>query len=691
MSEIINKFLTSFIVLSVLVIADFHNLRFNENSQRRLDENTKDLVLSVKVLKDSPVYCDDNETVVLPLFNFESNNNITDINISLTTPPLDGIDLNLYNCTTNSTSEIVYGINVTNIISNLTDSFNSSYEFEVDINSTDLKFDYLFANVSKIKEVNLAVFANLTINSLKGMFANSPDLDYVNFGNFSFENVTDVSFLFQNCGNLTNVSFGEVENITEITTVEGMFSGCSSLEYVDITPFTFEKIENATELFQNCTKLINITFERTINVTVLANVDGMFSGCENIEKIDLKPFNFRNVKSMKKAFHGCKKLQTLEFRPQNDMENIEDLSFLFYGCENLKTVDLKMFKFEKVKNMSNLFSNCTNLTNVTFPDGVSNATQVETIDNMFYGCQKLERFDFKVFRFEKLEYVSNVFFNCRGLTEIHFEDFYCRNCKKIDRMFHGCSSLRKIDLSGFKTSSVLLDVTNLFYGCTTLENCSLQNFVFGDNCSVDGMFSSCTLLTSLDMSYVYVPSSINISSMFSEVNLSNMEINLFGANVTDNFTSYLNSSNATITYKNTTIENNTNTTDANTTDTNTTDNKTDTNTTDNTTDTNKTDTDTNTTDTNTTDTNTTIIPEDAVKASTATGGAIAGITVACVVVVAVAVTVAVTVSTTVATTASTVAATSVATGVSTAVGAAGVSGASSVATTTALAAGAAAV
>ena len=292
MSETINKFLTSFIVFSVLVIADFHNLRFDESSQRRLDENTKDLVLSIKVLNDSTVYCADNKTVVLPLFNFESNNNITVNNISFTTPSLDPIELNLYNCTTNSTSETVYGINVTNIISNLT---NSSYEFDVDINSTDLNFDYLFANVSKIKEVNLAVFANLTINSLKGMFANSPDLDYVNFGNFSFENVTDVSLLFQNCSSLINVSFGETQNITEITTVEGMFSGCSSLEYVDITPFTFEKIENATELFQNCTKLINITFERTINITVLANVDGMFSGCENIEKIDLKPFNFRNL------------------------------------------------------------------------------------------------------------------------------------------------------------------------------------------------------------------------------------------------------------------------------------------------------------------------------------------------------------------------------------------------------------
>ena len=66
-------------------------------------------------------------------------------------------------------------------------------------------------------------------------------------------------------------------------------------------------------------------------------------------------------------------------------------------------------------------------------------------------------------------------------------------------MFSGCSSLTSLDLSYFNTPEVT-DIVGMFYGCTSLLSLDLSNFNTLLVSDMRNMFSGCSFLTSLDLS-----------------------------------------------------------------------------------------------------------------------------------------------------------------------------------------------
>ena len=47
----------------------------------------------------------------------------------------------------------------------------------------------------------------------------------------------------------------------------------------------------------------------------------------------------------------------------------------------------------------------------------------------------------------------------------------------MNRMFYGCSSLRELNLSNFVTDKVT-NMISLFYGCSSLKELKLTNFKY---------------------------------------------------------------------------------------------------------------------------------------------------------------------------------------------------------------------
>ena len=415
---------------------------------------------------------------------------------------------------------------------------NSSYVVVIDFVNGTFNFSNLLENSKLVTEVKFVITStNVTVDSLSNMFANCTNLKSVDFGNYSLEGVKDLSHLFDGCVNLANVTFSNETNTANLTTVEGMFSGCESLKLVDLTYLKFENVENATDLFNGCKNLENVTFPENGTSENLLSVEGMFAGCELMTTIDLRFFDFRHVRRMGRLFRGCKGLKHFHFHPDRPIEFVEDFSFVFEGCGNLEDVDLKTVKFDHVENMSNLFYNCSSLKNVSFPEDL-NVSNVKNFDYGFAGCSSLEEFNLSIFKFEKLEKIDYLFYGAESLKTVEIGKLNCPNVKSLAGFFGGCKVLEKADFSG-ATFGEIESLSGAFDGCAKMTTLSLSKIKFSSKCVVKGAFGGCSLLTSLDLSGCSIPADIDTSVLFAGLEMKKVKLNLEGATVSSALVKYI--------------------------------------------------------------------------------------------------------------------------------------------------------
>jgi len=131
------------------------------------------------------------------------------------------------------------------------------------------------------------------------------------------------------------------------------------LEYIDISNFNTELIEDVSVMFMGCTSLKSINLP-AFEGTYLLNMIGMFSNCSSLESIDLTNFNTSGVQAMSYLFSGCTSLKSINLS-NLETPNLIDISGMFEECSSLESINLSSFDTSKVEDMSDLFSGCTSL------------------------------------------------------------------------------------------------------------------------------------------------------------------------------------------------------------------------------------------------------------------------------------------------------------------------------------------
>ncbi len=117
------------------------------------------------------------------------------------------------------------------------------------------------------------------------------------------------------------------------------------------------------------TKTKTVTNFRYINTSQVTNMAYMFSGCTSLESLDLAKINTAGVNTMEQMFNGCTKLATLDLSKFNT-SNVTNVSRMFDGCTGLTALNLSKFDFSKVStaaNSSAMMRNCSALQELTIP------------------------------------------------------------------------------------------------------------------------------------------------------------------------------------------------------------------------------------------------------------------------------------------------------------------------------------
>ena len=218
---------------------------------------------------------------------------------------------------------------------------------------------------------------------------------------------------------------------------------------------------------------------------LLTDCSFMFTGCENIVRINFQDFNAKKITSMKYMFSGCINLEKLDLSSLNTI-NVKDMEGLFGecndktfrkhskkhcdGCKNLNF--LKMCKTENVTNMSYMFSGCERLE--CFDGTLFDTSNVTNMSAMFYNFKYGYNnykifFDSPLFITDKVTNMSHMFHNCSNFNVNNLlKTFNTKNVTDMSFMFQGCD-ISCLDLKSFNTEKVT-NMSGMFYDCQKLSH-----------------------------------------------------------------------------------------------------------------------------------------------------------------------------------------------------------------------------
>ena len=151
--------------------------------------------------------------------------------------------------------------------------------------------------------------------------------------------VTDMSWMFRDCGQAVSILLTDYKNYintSNVTTMKGMFSKCTSLGSISLYGINTSGVENLSGMFHYCSELKKIDIGN-FNISKATNLSGMFSGCTKLESLDLASFDTSKVKYLHQTFMGCAALKSLDLS-SFDTSAATDFREMFAGCTGLERV-----------------------------------------------------------------------------------------------------------------------------------------------------------------------------------------------------------------------------------------------------------------------------------------------------------------------------------------------------------------
>ena len=120
---------------------------------------------------------------------------------------------------------------------------------------------------------------------------------------------------------------------------------------------------NFKNLFQACQA--SIIYFHNFGTSKVTNMKGMFDGCYSLTFLDLSGFDTSKTEYMYDMFYSCHSLASLDLSNWN-ISNAKDMDSIFRGCGHLHLLDISSFDFSKIASTFEMFSYCGNLTDLKF-------------------------------------------------------------------------------------------------------------------------------------------------------------------------------------------------------------------------------------------------------------------------------------------------------------------------------------
>ena len=262
------------------------------------------------------------------------------------------------------------------------------------------------------------------VTNMKEMFSGCELLTYIsnNISKWNTSNLTNIFEMFKSCNFM--VYFPDISkwNTSKLKCMEGLFSLCEILKEIpDISNWNTQNVENISCIFSSCKSLTSLPDISKWNINKVTKLTAIFEGCVLLKSLpDISKWNTNNITNLDGVFNFCCSLISLPDISKWNTSNVTSMRFLFQGCNSLKALpDLSKWDTSKVTSMAGMFNSCTSLTSL--PDITKwNTSNVTSMELMFNYCERLESFpNISTWDIRKVTNAKSMFNNCYDINWLY--------------------------------------------------------------------------------------------------------------------------------------------------------------------------------------------------------------------------------------------------------------------------------
>ena len=114
-------------------------------------------------------------------------------------------------------------------------------------------------------------------------------------------------------------------------------------------------IKNMEGMFSGLTNLEKIVYLYNIDTSKVTNMANMFSECRSLSSLDLSNFDTKLVRNMSNMFSNCSSLESIVLS-NFDTSSVIDMGYMFCSDCALNEANVANFNTSKVTNMEYMFS-----------------------------------------------------------------------------------------------------------------------------------------------------------------------------------------------------------------------------------------------------------------------------------------------------------------------------------------------
>ena len=340
--------------------------------------------------------------VNLDISSFDTSNATTMQSMFSGVSSLTSLDLSHFD-TTNVTSMMSMFGGTTSLISLDISNFNTS-------NVTNMSS--MFMQMRNIPTLDVSSFDTSSVTDMWQMFRDLNVVTTLDLSNFNTSNVTNMTNLFLNMNSLTSLDISNF-NTSNVLTMNSMFNGVSSLTTLDVSHFDTSSTISLNSMFKNMSSLTSLNVSGFTN-TQVTSMDETFRGLSSLSSLNLSTFNTSSATSMRYIFAESA-MQNLDLTNFSTL-NVTDMEGMFSGMNNLVSLDLSSFNTQNVQDMSYMFDDVSSLT--TLDISHFRADSLLEAHSMFREMSSLSSFNFSGFSPSLVQNMNQMFYGLDALNTI---------------------------------------------------------------------------------------------------------------------------------------------------------------------------------------------------------------------------------------------------------------------------------
>lgn len=160
---------------------------------------------------------------------------------------------------------------------------------------------------------------------------------------------------------------GQVDNNKKKTcSLYELFAGMPHVKKVKIKRLDLSRVHGLQSLFKDDKELESVKFGCTFGDTI-TDTSYMFSGCEELRRVNTKDWDTGNVTDMSYMFENCESLNRLEIEGW-DTGSLENMSGLCYYCTGLQSINLGQWRVKKDTKIDESFRGCVKIPSFQFAE-----------------------------------------------------------------------------------------------------------------------------------------------------------------------------------------------------------------------------------------------------------------------------------------------------------------------------------